>query len=183
MVFSAFMFKLDSRILLGLALAIVLGHHSLDFLNHDNPSLFHAVFHQQWRFEFGFGKIAVAYPLLPWLGVMWGGIIFGRSCLTMPVDERLRWLKRWGITLTLGFVAVRIWSGYGNSNPWEIQPTHSGTLIDFFNPSKYPPSLAYLAMTLGPTMLILTQLENVKMKCSPFDSLLILKWTQNTTFA
>ena len=90
----------------------------------------------------------------------------GRSCLTMPVDERLRWMKRWGITLTVGFVVVRLWSGYGNSDPWEIHPTHSGTLIDFFSPSKYPPSLAYLAMTLGPSMLILTQIENVKNQIS-----------------
>ena len=166
MVCSAFVFKLNSRILLGLALAIVVGHHSLDFLNHDNPSLLHALLHQLWKFEFGFGAVFVAYPLLPWLGVMWGGIVLGRSCLTMPVDERLRWMKRWGITLTVGFVFVRLWSGYGNSDPWEIHQTHSGTLIDFFNPSKYPPSLAYLAMTLGPSMLILTQIENVKNQIS-----------------
>lgn len=166
MVCSSFVFKLDSRILLGLALAIVVGHHSFDFLNHDNPSLLHAVLHQLWRFEFDFGSVAVPYPLFPWLGVMWGGIVLGRSCLTMPVHERLRWLKRWGMTLTVGFVVVRLWSGYGNSNPWEIQPTHSGTFIDFFNPEKYPPSLAYLAMTLGPAMLVLTKLENVKNRIS-----------------
>lgn len=166
MVCSAFVFKLNSRILLGLALAIVVGHHSLDFLNHDNPNLLHAVLHQFWKFEFGFGAVFVAYPLLPWLGVMWGGIVLRRSCLTMTVDERLRWMKRWGITLTVGFVVVRLWSGYGNSDPWEIHPTHSGTLIDFFSPSKYPPSLAYLAMTLGPSMLILTQIENVKNQIS-----------------
>ena len=166
MICSAFLFKLDSRILLGLSLAIVVGHHALDFLNHDNPSLLHAVLHQQWRFELDFGSVAVAYPLFPWLGVMLGGIVLGRSCLKMPVDERLMWLKCWGIILTVGFVVVRLWNGYGNSNPWEIQPTLSGTFIDFFNPTKYPPSLTYLAMTLGPSILILTQLENVKNKIS-----------------
>ena len=161
MVCSAFVFSINTRTLLGLTLAIALGHHALDPLNHDNPTLIHAVLHQRWKFEFGFGAIAVAYPLLPWLGVMWGGIVLGRACLTMPIEERLSWLKRWGLTLTVGFVVVRLWNGYGNANHWEIQPTHSGTLIDFFNPAKYPPSLAYLAMTLGPALLILSQLENV----------------------
>ena len=161
MVCSAFVFRLDTRTLMVLALVIALGHHALDPLNHDNPTLFHALLHQRWKFEYGFGAIAVAYPLLPWLGVMWGGIVLGRACLTMPVEERLSSLKRWGLILTLGFVVVRLWNGYGNSDLWETQPTHSDTLIDFFYPAKYPPSLAYLAMTLGPALLILSQLENV----------------------
>ncbi len=168
MVCSAFVFKFDSRILLGLALAIILGHHSLDLLNHDNPSMLYALLHQQWKFEFDFGSVAVAYPLLPWMGVMWGGIVLGRSYLIMSVDKRVNWLKWMGITLTFGFFVVRLLSGYGNSNPWQTQPTYSGTLIDFFNPSKYPPSLAYLAMTLGPSIIILTQLENVKNKIYQF---------------
>ncbi len=162
MVCSAFVFKLDSRVLILLAIAIVVGHHSLDFLNHNNPSLIHALLHQQWRFDYDFGTVAVAYPLLPWLGVMWGGIVLGRSYMLMHENERLRLLKQWGFTLTFGYAIVRVWNGYGNSDPWVIQATNSGTLIDFFNPAKYPPSLAYLAMTLGPAMLILSQLENVK---------------------
>ena len=162
MVCSSFVLKLDSRVLLGLALAIIIGHHAFDHVNPGNPSVLHALLHRQWVFEFGFGRVAVAYPLFPWLGVMWAGMVLGKSCLCLRLDERLWWLKRWGLVLTVGFVIVRLCGGYGNSNFWEIQSTLSGTFVDFFNPAKYPPSLSYLAMTLGPSMLLLSQFEGLQ---------------------
>ncbi len=166
MVCSAFTFRMGTRSLLGLALTIGIGHHTLDALNSDTPSLAYAILHQQSRINFGSFSIATPYPLLPWLGVMWGGIVLGRSYLQLEAKSRLQWLRGAGFAMVAAFVLIRGFDGYGNTNHWDVQGTWSGTLMDFLNPQKYPPSLAYLTMTLGPAMLTLSVLEGAQNRIS-----------------
>jgi uncharacterized membrane protein len=94
------------------------------------------------------------YPLLPWSGVMLAG--FGvAGIFELPSGRRNQLLRRVGLTLTAAFVLVRALDIYGDSNPWQLQPGGlMRTVIDFVNTTKYPPSLDFLLMTLGPAAIL-----------------------------
>src|SRR6266576_2850755 len=114
---------------------------------------------------------SVRYVLIPWVGVMAVGFAFG-SLLLRP--DRRRWVLTLGISVTLLFFMLRGINLYGNgiaglpfgfprsAGPWSVQPTLSLTVISFFNTLKYPPSLDYLLMTLGPSLILLGLIEGAK---------------------
>ncbi len=99
-----------------------------------------------------------AYPLVPWLGVMAAGYAFG-AVLKRERAERRRIVLWLGVGLTAGFVLLRLSNLYGDPRPWSAQPTALFTLFSFLNCSKYPPSLLYLLMTLGPSLIALAALD------------------------
>ena len=110
-------------------------------------------------------RIFTSYPLIPWIAVMAAGYCFGRVMGLTP-DERRRNLFRFGGILTAGFVLLR-WSNlYGDMHQWSSQSNQAMTLASFLNCTKYPPSLLYLLMTLGPGMVVLGLLEGVKLNDS-----------------
>jgi len=94
------------------------------------------------------------YPLIPWVGVMAAGYAFG-SVYDQPPDERRRWLFKWGTAITIGFIVIRAINIYGDPRPWHVQPRFVMTILSFVNTQKYPPSLLYLMMTLGPALIAL----------------------------
>ncbi|HEY8164870.1 MAG TPA: heparan-alpha-glucosaminide N-acetyltransferase domain-containing protein [Gemmatimonadaceae bacterium] len=94
------------------------------------------------------------YPLIPWLGVMAAGYAFG-SVYNRPPSERRRWLIRWGAIITVGFIVLRATNLYGNPSDWAVQKTAAMTVVSFLNVQKYPPSLLFLMMTIGPAFLAL----------------------------
>ncbi len=100
--------------------------------------------------------VVVLYPLVPWVGVMAAGYALGAAYRLDP-GRRRRVLVGLGLALTAAFVALRAANGYGDPRPWE--PAHPRgalfTALSFLNPQKYPPSLLYLLMTLGPATLLL----------------------------
>jgi uncharacterized membrane protein len=101
------------------------------------------------------------YPLLPWLGVMLLG--FGATALfEREAAARDRGLLLWGLGITAGFVALRFIDGYGEPNHWQPQARGAGTLIDFLNTTKYPPSLQFLCMTLGPAAIFCAFAERMR---------------------
>jgi uncharacterized membrane protein len=107
------------------------------------------------------------YVLIPWVGVMAAGYAFG-SLLLRP-DRRKRILTL-GFSMTALFFLLRGFNLYGNGTagfpysvgPWTHQPTVSLTVISFFNTLKYPPSLDYLLMTLGPALILLGLIDAAK---------------------
>ena len=105
-------------------------------------------------------RVAVfaAYPLVPWVGVVAAGYALGRVFTWKP-ERRRRVLARTGLALTLGFLAVRALNGYGDPRPWAAQATPLFTALSFLNTTKYPPSLLFLLMTLGPALLALAWLD------------------------
>jgi uncharacterized membrane protein len=110
--------------------------------------------HSRMSFHAGPFLFLFAYPLLPWIGVMALG--FGISAVfEQPAARRNSLLFRAGAILTVGFLALRASGIYGDPNPWQVQPGGAtATIIDFLNTTKYPPSLLYLMMTLGPSAIL-----------------------------
>jgi uncharacterized membrane protein len=95
----------------------------------------------------------IPYPVLPWTGVMLLG--FGTAPLFQePAHRRNTRLLAWGVAATAGFVVLRGTGVYGEPNPWQVQNGAVATLIDFLNVTKYPPSLLFLLMTLGPAAIL-----------------------------
>lgn len=114
--------------------------------------------------------LLVLYPLVPWIGVMAAGYALG--ALFLRADRR-KWLLLTGGALTLAFFVLRGINHYGNgaaglpfgiplgAGPWSVQPSLTLTVISFLNTLKYPPSLDYLLMTLGPALMLLAWFEGV----------------------
>ena len=102
--------------------------------------------------------IVMFYPLIPWIGVMAAGYAFGRV-YEWPVEDRRRALMRWGAAITAGFFLLRFADVYGDPRGWAIQKSAAMTVVSFFNVEKYPPSLLFLMMTLGPALVLLAMWE------------------------
>ena len=100
------------------------------------------------------------YPLVPWIGVMAAGYGFG-TLLLRPQYERRKWLLGLGAGLTLAFIVIRTTNFYGDPRAWGTQQTGLFTVFSFLNCEKYPPSLLYLLMTLGPAILVLLLCERI----------------------
>ncbi len=103
-------------------------------------------------------QIAVPYVLVPWAGVMALGYAIG-ALWTRPTEMRRKWLFRIGAFMTVLFVAVRLTNAYGDTHAWSVQKNAIFTVFSFIHCEKYPPSLLYVLMTLGPLMMLLAWLE------------------------
>ncbi len=102
--------------------------------------------------------VVVAYPVLPWAGVMALGFAAG-ALYDLEASRRRRVLVWTGMALIAGFLALRGWNQYGDPQPWSVQSTATLTVLSFLRTTKYPPSLAFLLMTLGPVLLGLAWFE------------------------
>jgi uncharacterized membrane protein len=159
MVVLALLQFLGRKVCLFLGALIVFGHNALDgvwpapaSLLDTSPPLWVAL-HASMSKVIGPFHFLFLYPLLPWLGVMLLG--FGASLLFQrPAALRNTTLLLWGVAITLFFVVLRALDVYGDPNGWQTHDTASRTFFDFLNTSKYPPSLLFLAMTLGPAAIL-----------------------------
>jgi uncharacterized membrane protein len=151
--------------LLLFSLAMIAGHNALDGVSSANM----ASLGWMWKIlHEGFAQMAlrggttviVAYPLIPWIGVMSAGYCFGRVFDLAPAERRSL-MFRLGAGLTAAFVVMRWVNTYGDPSPWSAQATSLMTLLSFLRTSKYPPSLLYLLMTLGPSIIALGVLDRV----------------------
>ncbi len=80
---------------------------------------------------------------------------FGASALfEREQAARNRAVLGWGLAITAFFIVLRLVDGYGDPNRWESHARTAATVIDFLNTTKYPPSLLFLAMTLGPAAIL-----------------------------
>ena len=143
--------------ILAIGVALIAGHNLLDGIRSANPLwvLLHAQGFVVNRPGF---VVFVAYPLIPWLGVTAVGYALARI-YEWPVAHRRAFLLRAGIAMTAAFLALRAINGYGDAAPWAAQATTALTVVSFLNVTKYPPSLLFLLMTLGPALLLLRALE------------------------
>jgi uncharacterized membrane protein len=102
--------------------------------------------------------VFAAYPLIPWIGVTAVGYGLGQV-YGWDTDRRRAFLLRLGLALSLAFLAVRYLDAYGDPAPWTQQKTALFTVLSFLNTIKYPPSLLFLLMTLGPAVVFLWSVD------------------------
>jgi len=103
--------------------------------------------------------VFISYVLIPWVGVTALGYVLGRA-FEMDASGRKRLLLWLGLTTVGAFLVLRAINGYGNPAPWSPQHSPLWTFMSFIDTNKYPPSLAYLLMTLGPALLLLRRFED-----------------------
>jgi uncharacterized membrane protein len=106
-------------------------------------------------------KMFVAYPLIPWVGVMAAGYALG-AVYGWEAEKRRKFLFRLGLALTIFFIALRAINIYGDPSPWSAQPSALFTCLSFLNTTKYPVSLLFLLMTIGPALMLLAAADGVK---------------------
>lgn len=173
MVYLAFLIYLPKKVLLGLGILLVAGHNLLDGLvmqGQNATSIFWYALHQQASVLVDTNHlILLYYPLLPWIGIIALGYFFGTFYQKgFDPDSRKKWLLRLGFGLLAFFFVVRGVNIYGDLVPWSYQDTTAKTIISFFNVTKYPPSLLFFCITLGPALLFLYAIERVKNKLTDF---------------
>lgn len=102
--------------------------------------------------------VFVAYPLIPWVGVTAAGYGLGKV-FTWPQERRRKLLLQLGLGLTLAFIVLRAINIYGDPFHWRAQRSAVFTTLSFLDTTKYPPSLLFLLMTLGPALLLLRAMD------------------------
>jgi uncharacterized membrane protein len=174
MVAMAFLSRLPVRWIAALGAGLILTHNLLDRVNPASLGKFGGLWimlHGQGDFWIAPGKEAffVMFPLIPWLGVMAVGYALG------ALMKKKGWAEICfgiGLALTVSFFVLRGFHLYGNSHRhlngpaagrWRLQPTMLLTLASFLDTLKYPPSLQYLLMTLGPSLMVLATLSTVNL--------------------
>lgn len=157
----ALLIYLPDTVLLAVSVGMIAAHHLLDGIQ---PQQFGSyawvwqILHAQGVWVTGGPVVIVAYPLVPWMGVMAAGYCAGRV-YRLPRERRHALLLRLGFVLSVAFVVVRGVNLYGDPRPWGPQSTGIRTVLSFLNTTKYPPSLAFLLMTLGPALIFLAWAE------------------------
>lgn len=154
------------KIILSLGILLVAGHNLLDPVHvagRDATAVLWSILHDPNFFPIDEGhNLFVGYPVIPWIGVMLLGYSFGRLYTsTYDVEKRRKILMYLGTGMILSFIVIRLINVYGDSHYWTVQPSPMFTVLSFLNVTKYPPSLLYVLMTLGPAILFLAFAENI----------------------
>lgn len=152
-------------------LVMILGHNLLDGIH---PTHFEQIgwiwnlLHQPGVILYDAGTIIyVAYPLIPWIGVMLGGYCFG-LIMTATSDRRQRFLFIIGTGMLLLFFILRYYFSYGDPFKWFAHDSIIKSVFAFMDCTKYPPSLEFLLMTIGPMIIVLAILQNYRGKLMEF---------------
>jgi uncharacterized membrane protein len=171
MIMLAGLVFLPRNVILIFSLLMIFGHNLFDAIRIDDSILW-AILHSFNLFQLSDNLLlAVGYPIIPWIAVMSLGYCLGSFYdSTVPPIKRKETFNFIGISIILLFVILRGSNVYGDPVPFQNFGSFSKGLVSFLNPSKYPPSLQYLLMTLGGTLLLLANSEKWKGKAVDFIS-------------
>ena len=165
MVLLAVFIWLPLKAIFILGLLIVLGHNALDFAEASDNGPFGfwwSMFHRQNAFPLWDNHtLWIFYPFLPWTGLMLLGYCLGKFYASFAAPHRKKILIGTGLGLIIFFIVLRFTNLYGDPSDYSIQHNALYTLLSFINTTKYPPSLLYLCMTIGPALIVLAWIENV----------------------
>jgi uncharacterized membrane protein len=173
MITLSFLIFLPKKALFIIGIALVAGHNLLDSIVMEGESFKSIVWyilHQRTQLQLDSTQlVSLAYPIIPWIGLMVLGYCFG-ALYKQDFDPALRrkWLLGLGFGAIALFYVLRGINGYGDLHPWEVQKDTTYTILSFFNVTKYPPSFVYLLITIGPALLFLYVIEPVKNKFTDF---------------
>jgi uncharacterized membrane protein len=163
LILLALMVRLPIGVVATIGAAIVAGHNLVDSrLQQLIPAAQASSLFWLWRILYfgptagGDGPFVVLYSLIPWIGVMALGYAFG-AVMTLEPARRRRICAWLGLAATAAFVALRAARLYGEPRPW-----NGASALGFLNTTKYPASLQFLLMTLGPTIALLPVAERAR---------------------
>lgn len=161
MVMMAALIHLPRPALGAVSAVLILGHNTFDGVRAATLGAWAPIWnvlHQQGVFVVGGVPVVTAYPLLPWVGVMAAGFCFGPVLLMEP-PARQRLMIRTGLALIAAFTVLRVFNIYGDPSHWAPQPSWAMSVVSFFRATKYPPSLIFQLMTMGPALLVLAWID------------------------
>jgi len=162
MICLAGLVHLSKKTIATIGIIMIVGHNALDGVS---PEVFGPLA-IVWRTLHISEAIQIApnifylpfYPLIPWIGVMATGYVFG-SILFYEPEHRKKTLVRLGLGMIGAFVLLRALNVYGDLHPWTTQKDAITSFFSFMNVTKYPPSFDYLLITLGPAIVALAFFE------------------------
>jgi uncharacterized membrane protein len=179
MIFLSALVRLPVKWIAAIGLAMIFGHNLFDKIRPGSFGSFSwlwIILHKQGfihlHFKGGPQGVFSLYPLVPWVGVMAAGYAFG-ALYSLDTERRKRLMLRIGTAAVTLFAILRATNLYGNPplgfgavspGDFKVQKTLSLTVIAFFDTEKYPPSLQFLLMTLGPAIIFLALMEGVDLK-------------------
>ncbi len=145
--------RLPTSVVTGFGVVLIAGHNLLDGVKSASPlwSILHS---PGFVLNTPNHVVFVAYPLIPWIGVAAVGYGLGQV-YSWDSDRRRAFLLRLGLALIFAFLLIRGINVYGDASHWAHQKTTLFTALSFLNTTKYPPSLLFLLMTLGPALIFL----------------------------
>ncbi len=169
MIFLAALIFLKPTYIAAIGLLLIFGHNAFDSFHVEGSSkLLWMLLHEQGFYpltkNIGF---FVMYPIIPWIGVMAVGYSFG-TLFKLEAAQRIKWLLIIGIASIVLFIAIRYTNMYGDKSLWATQSNWWKNILSFINCTKYPPSLLYLLMTLGPAMFLLVLFEKMSNPATRF---------------
>ncbi|HVF81038.1 MAG TPA: heparan-alpha-glucosaminide N-acetyltransferase domain-containing protein [Flavisolibacter sp.] len=150
-----------------LGLLVVLGHNSLDFYEAGKRGmqlgLVYDLLHRPNFHDIpGSHDLLILYPFLPWTGLMITGYCFGKIFTAYEGVQRRKILTWLGLGIIFFFIVVRAINTYGDAQHWSTQKNLLYTVLSFIDTVKYPPSLLYMCMTIGPAILFLAWVGSAK---------------------
>jgi uncharacterized membrane protein len=161
MIVMAALVYLPASWLLVLSLAMIATHNLLDRVSASQfgpAGWIWNLIHQPGFFVLAGKRILAPYTLVPWIAVLTAGFCFAQIFQWEPYARRrlMQWI---GFASVIAFLVLRALNRYGDPLPWSVQKSAVFTALSFLNCTKYPASLDFLLMTLGPALLALAYLD------------------------
>lgn len=163
MIVLSVLIYLPRALILLSAMLLIAAHDLLDTVHvagNSSVAVLWSILHDVKHFTYGHFIIYVHYPVLPWIGVMTAGYYLGSLyARDYPAIKRKQILFTLGVGAIALFIILRFVNWYGDPVQWSTQKNAAFTLLSFLNVEKYPPSLLYLLVTLGPALIFLALTE------------------------
>lgn len=157
---------LPFEIILVIGSLLVFGHNILDFYEREQTTPFSVSYNLIHRVGFyplwGKHQLLILYPFLPWTGLLMLGYCLGKVLRNNDAAYRKRFLVIAGISTIALFIILRFINVYGDPSRWSQRPTGFYTFLSFINSTKYPPSLFFMCMTIGPSLLLMAWWDNIQ---------------------
>ena len=172
LVLSALVF-LPTKIIAPIGLILIFGHNLLDTIKAYGAlprDMLWYILHEEHILHIGKSTVSVHYPVLPWIGLMALGYAVGTFYTqNFNAEKRRRWLLGIGAGAIALFLLLRGFNLYGEPTQWASQNSAIFTIMSFLNTTKYPPSLHFLLMTVGPALIFLASSERLSQRiAAPF---------------
>ena len=165
---------LPKRIILAIAILLIACHNLFDTVHLAGKGIaafIWSLLHEPGFFSFAGKNFFVLYPIMPWVGTIALGYSLGNLYSKNVVAEKRKKTLLWlGISSLLLFIIIRSVNIYGDAALWSKQSSFGFTILSFINVSKYPPSLLYLLVTIGPALIFLALSETLTGKISKLFS-------------